>query len=117
MWNSLARVLKLAALMGSLAASFVATLQSAQAQAPAPFGLWQGQRSGDYILINNDGSCSASGTVNVAGRCEWLATSVGGVLNMYYPMPLQPGRVGWSVTWIDRNTLMLNGVERFVRRR
>src|SRR5262245_9409153 len=117
MRNSLARVLKRTALIASLAAPSVATFHSAQGQAPAPFGLWQGERSGDYMLINADGSCSASGTVNVAGRCEWLPTSVGGVLNMYYPMPLRPGRIGWSVTWIDRNTLMLNSVERFIRRR
>ena len=89
---------------------------SAQAQSPMPFGLWQGQNSGDYILIKTDRTCSASGMVNVAGRCEWLSTSAGGVLNMYYPMPLRPGRIGWSVIWINRNTLRINGVELFVRR-
>ena len=54
--------------------------------------------------------------VKVAGRCEWLSTSTGGVLNLYYPMPLQPGRISWSVRWLDRNTILLNGVERFRRR-
>jgi hypothetical protein len=88
----------------------------AHAQSPMPYGLWQGQNSGDYMLIRRDGNCSASGTVNVAGRCEWLPTSAGGVLNMYYPMPLQPGRIGWSVIWVNRNLLRINGVELFVRK-
>jgi hypothetical protein len=80
-----------------------------------PYGLWRGENSGDYLLISQDGSCQASGAVNVAGRCEWLASSRGGVLNMYYPMPLRPGRIGWSVIWINRNTIVLNGVERYYR--
>jgi hypothetical protein len=90
--------------------------QAARAQSPAPVGLWQGANSGDFLMIQANGSCSARGTVNVAGRCEWLPSARGGILNMYYPMPLQPGRIGWSIIWIDRNTLMVNGVERFHRR-
>jgi hypothetical protein len=105
----------LAALAVVGAANLFAT-SSAQAQSPPPFGLWQGQNSGDYLRINRNGSCAATGTVNVAGRCQWLPSSVGGVLNMYYPMPLAPGRIGWSVIWINRNTIRLNGVELFIRR-
>jgi hypothetical protein len=107
MWSS---VLRTSVLAAAVAAPIAAAPQSAQAQSPMPIGLWQGQNSRDLIQINGDGSCSARGTVNVAGTCEWLPTSTGGVLNMYYPMPLQPGRTGWSVTWLDRNTLLINAV-------
>jgi hypothetical protein len=116
MWNSVARALRTSALAALVIAPTLTASHAALAQSPMPIGLWQGERSRDYLQINGDRSCSASGTVNVAGRCEWLPTSTGGILNMYYPMPLQPGRIGWSVQWLDRNTLLLNGVERFVRR-
>jgi hypothetical protein len=109
-------VLRTVAALALLAAPSLLASSTAQAQSPMPYGLWQGQNSGDYILINLDRTCSASGIVNVAGRCVWLSTSVGGVLNMYYPMPLRPGRIGWSVIWINRNLLRINGVELFVRR-
>ena len=105
------KVVMLAATLG-----LIASAGAAFAQAPAPIGLWQGANTGDYIQVLGNGNCSASGMVNVAGRCEWLPTSTGGVLNLYYPMPLQPGRIGWSITWIDRNTILVNGVERFYRR-
>ena len=111
MWSSALRTSVLAA---ALAAPIAAAPQSTQAQSAMPIGLWRGQNSGDLIQIG-PGGCSARGTVNVAGTCEWLPTSTGGVLNLYYPMPLAPGRVGWSVTWLDGNTLLINGVERFVR--
>lgn len=115
-WKSLARVLKLSARAIVIAAPLAVVSPSVLAQSPMPIGLWQGATSGDFIMIQANGSCSARGTVNVAGRCEWLPTSAGGVLNLYYLMPLQPGRIGWSIIWVDRNTLMVNGVERFHRR-
>jgi hypothetical protein len=114
--TSFKNVLKALVALAVVGAPTLFAATNAQAQSPAPIGLWQGQNSGDYIRINTNGSCSATGTVNVAGRCEWLPTSAGGVLNMYYPMPLAPGRIGWSVIWINRNTIRLNGVELFVRR-
>jgi hypothetical protein len=113
---SFQRRLRTVSVLALLAAPDLLVTSSAQAQSPMPYGLWRGQNSGDYILIRRDGNCSASGMVNVAGRCEWLSTSAGGVLNMYYPMPLQPGRIGWSVIWVNRNLLRINGVELFVRK-
>src|SRR5690349_1737780 len=63
----------------------MAPLHGANAQgSPAPIGLWQGMNSGDYIMVQANGACSASGTVNVAGTCTWNATSTGGVLTMTY---------------------------------
>ena len=91
--------------------------QAAHAQgSPAPIGLWQGKNSGDYILVQVNGSCSASGSIKVAGTCTWSATSTGGVLTMTYPWTLAPGHIGWSIRWINRNTLLINNVEQFVRR-
>jgi hypothetical protein len=113
--NSVMRALRTFAALAWLAV-LVTAAQSAQAQSPAPIGVWRGENSGDHIVVRADGSCSASGTVNVAGRCEWLPTSAGGILNLYYPMPLEPGRIGWSIIWINRNLIMVNGVERFHRR-
>ena len=77
-----------------------------------------GENSGDYLILNADGSCSftaVSGTVYVAGSCDWLPSSAGGILTLYYPLPLEPGRVSWSIIWIDQNLMMVNGVERFHR--
>jgi|GEM_PF-3552829 len=114
--NTVVRLLRTFAALALLVVLITAA-QPAQAQeAPPPFGVWWGENSGDYIVLNADGSCSftaVSGTVNVAGWCEWLPSSVGGILTLYYPMPLEPGRVSWSIIWIDQNLMMVNGVERF----
>jgi len=83
---------------------------------PAPIGLWQGQNSGDYMMIQANGACSASGTVNVSGSCSWNATSTGGVLTMTYPMPVAPGHIYWSIRWISRDVILVNNVEQFFRR-
>jgi hypothetical protein len=90
--------------------------QVASAQSPAPIGLWQGLNSGDYIWVQANGACSAQGTVNVSGTCTWSATSTGGVLTMTYQWTIGPAHIGWSIRWIDRNTILVNNVEQFVRR-
>src|SRR4051812_43069506 len=95
----LRRALQVCALAAVVA--FLAAPPPARAQSSMPFGLWQGERSGDYIWIGRDFSCATRGLVNVAGTCEWLANRSGGVLNLYYPMPLQAGRIGWSVLRLD----------------
>jgi len=114
--NAVVRLLRTFAALACLVV-LIAAAQPAQAQeAPAPFGVWWGENSGDYLVLYADWSCyftAVSGTVNVAGGCEWLPSSVGGILTLYYPMPLEPGRVSWSIVWIDQNLIMVNGVERF----
>lgn len=95
----------------------MAPLHGATAQgSPAPIGLWQGMNSGDYIMVQANGACSASGTVNVAGRCSWNATSTGGVLTMTYQWTIGPARIHWSVRWLGRDLLLINNVEQFARR-
>jgi hypothetical protein len=114
--NTVVRILRTFAALACLVVLITAA-QPAQAQeAPPPIGVWWGENSGDYIVLNADGSCSftaVSGTVYVAGSCDWLPSSAGGILTLYYPMPLEPGRVSWSIIWIDQNLMMVNGVERF----
>src|SRR6478672_10353234 len=96
-----------------LGAALASLPQAAAAQgSPAPVGLWQGQNSGDHIWVKPNGECSASGTVNVSGSCTWNPTSAGGILTMTYQWVRGPGQIHWSVIWIDRNVIQVNGVER-----
>jgi hypothetical protein len=90
--------------------------QIAQAQSPAPIGTWQGLSSGDYLIVQANGNCSATGTVNVSGTCTWQASYAGGILTMTYPWTIAPGHIYWNIIYVDRNTLMVNSVERFARR-
>ena len=89
---------------------------AAQAQAPPPVGLWQGESSGDFILVQADGACSASGSYNMSGSCTWQPTGSGGILTMQYQWTIGPGYTRWSITWMDNNVILVNGVERFFRR-
>jgi hypothetical protein len=98
-----------------VAALLAIASQPAQAQSRLPFGLWQGERSGSLIQINRDWSCSASGTVNAAGPCQWLPRRTGGVLTIDHPSPFH-ARLRWSVLWLGRNTILLDGAERYFRR-
>ena len=106
--------------IGLLAFAFALLLApspGAQAQgSPAPIGLWQGQNSGDYIMVQASGACSASGTVNVSGTCAWNATSTGGVLTMTYQWTIGPAHLHWSIRWISRDVILVNNVEQFARR-
>jgi len=47
--------------------------------------------------------------VRVSGRCTWNPTSRGGILDIIYPMPLQPGHVRYSVVWVNRTTITVFG--------
>jgi hypothetical protein len=90
---------------------------AAQAQgSAAPIGLWQGLSSGDYIWVQANGACSASGSFNMSGSCTWSATSTGGVLTMTYQWTLGPATVAWSVQWLNRDVILVNQIEQFVRR-
>lgn len=83
---------------------------------PAPIGLWQGMNSGDYIMVQPNAACSASGSVNVSGWCTWNATATGGVLTMTYQWTIGPARIHWSIRWLGRDLLLINNVEQFARR-
>lgn len=95
----------------------VAVSPTARAQeSPAPIGLWQGMSSGDYIWVQANGACSASGSFNMSGNCTWSATATGGVLTMTYQWTVGPANVAWSIRWLGRDLILVNQVERFARR-
>ena len=83
----------------------------AQAQAPMPFGRWRTSPPGEEMLINKDGTCAMfyQGTVSAQGVCTWNPSSKGGILTLTYPMPLEPGKIYWSVVWINRTTITIQG--------
>jgi hypothetical protein len=104
---------RISALAAVLAAAFAS---GALAQsAPPPVGTWQGENTGDILQLLGDGSCSASGMVNVAGTCSWSPTSTGGILTMTYAGLPQLANLHYNVSWLDENTLLVNSVERFFR--
>lgn len=94
----------------------IANSNLADAQSAPPIGLWEGLTSHDFLWLQPDGSCSASGTVNVSGSCTWNATATGGVLTMTYKWTIDYGHIGWSIRWLDRNLILVNNVEQFARR-
>jgi hypothetical protein len=89
---------------------------AAHAQSAPPFGLWQGENGSGYLLLQDNGACSASGMINVSGSCNWSATSTGGVLTMTYFWVTDYAHLSWSIRWISRNLILVNEVERFDRR-
>jgi hypothetical protein len=97
------------------AAAIVLTATAAEAS-PAPIGLWQGTTSGDYILLQANGQCSASGSINIAGYCQWMDTATGGVLQLTYQWVKGPGHIDWSIRWLNQQSILVNNVETFVRR-
>ncbi|MBX3501230.1 MAG: hypothetical protein KF889_17455 [Alphaproteobacteria bacterium] len=103
-------------LVGFLIAQLTVATSALAQGSPAPIGLWQGMNSGDFILVQPNGACSASGTVNVAGTCTWNATSTGGVLTMTYQWTIGPARIHWSIRWLGRDVILVNNVEQFARR-
>ena len=82
----------------------------ALAQAPYPIGFWTTADGGEQLLVQgNQCSFAALGGVQVAGDCTWEATSRGGILAIWYPMPLGPEAVRYNVVWIDDYTISVWG--------
>jgi hypothetical protein len=113
----LTRMAALATAFVLVAAAFLFAMPAAHAQGPMPYGLWRGENSGDHILVRSNRSCQVNSRVSysVAGPCQWTPSYPGGNLTIFYPMPRDPGRVSWSIIWIDQNTLWVNNIERFRR--
>jgi hypothetical protein len=92
-----------------LAAAMAAALApAARAEAPAPLGRWVSTTSGAVFVIAGNG-CSFQGQVTVVGQCDWAPTSRGGILTLFYPLPLEPGKIYYSVVWVDQNTITVEG--------
>ncbi len=103
--------------VGLCAATLMAAAQQAEAQAiPAPFGNWQSATSATRLVVTQSGCAMyAYERVQVAGACSWNAGSVGGILTITYPMPLEPGRVQYTIVWVNKNAITVFG-EPFRRR-
>jgi len=89
----------------------VMSIQSARAQgAPPPIGTWANKTEG--LVVQQSGSCGffVNGKIRYSGTCHWETPSArGGILDLTYPMPLQPGHIRWSVVYINQTTITLDG--------
>ena len=89
----------------------VMSIQTAKAQAaPPPIGTWANKTEG--LVVQQSGSCGffVNGKVRYSGTCYWETPSArGGILDLTYPMPLQPGHIRWSVIYVNQTTITLDG--------
>jgi hypothetical protein len=87
--------------------------QTARAQAsPAPIGYWNNQNKTNSIVVEQNGTCGflVNGKAKWSGTCKWETPSAkGGILDLQYPMPLQPGHIRWSVIYVNQTTITLDG--------
>ena len=87
------------------------SIQTARAQAaPPPIGTWANKTEG--LVVEQSGTCGflVNGKVRYSGTCRWETPSArGGILDLQYPMPLQPGHIRWSVIWVNQTTITLDG--------
>ena len=85
--------------------------QTARAQAsPAPIGTWANKTEG--LVVQQSGTCGflVNGKVAYSGTCKWETPSAkGGILDLVYPMPLAPGHIRWSVIYVNKTTITLDG--------
>jgi hypothetical protein len=82
---------------------------SAGAQAAPPFGQWASRTSTARLYVQRNAWCAFVGTTQVHGSCTWNATSRGGILTIYYPMPLEPGKVYFDIVWVNQSTITVWG--------
>lgn len=89
----------------------VMSIQTARAQAaPPPIGTWANKTEG--LVVQPSGTCGflVNRKVAYSGTCHWeVPTARGGILDLTYPMPLQPGHIRWSVVYINQTTITLDG--------
>jgi hypothetical protein len=89
------------------------SIQTARAQAsPPPIGNWLNVNKTNGLVVEQNGVCGflVNGKAKWSGTCQWETPSAkGGILDLQYPMPLQPGHVRWSVIWVNQTTITLDG--------
>jgi hypothetical protein len=87
--------------------------QTARAQGAAPpIGNWVNQGKTNGLVVEKNGTCGflVNGKAKWSGTCRWETPSArGGILDLQYPMPLQPGHIRWSVVYINQTTITLDG--------
>jgi hypothetical protein len=92
-------------------ATIAVEAEPALAQAAPPFGFWTTADNGQSLMVGQNAQCSffAVGGAQVAGDCTWDSTSRGGILSIWYSMPLGPAAVRFNIVWIDDNTISVFG--------
>jgi len=87
--------------------------QTARAQAQAaPIGNWVNQNKTNGLVLEQNGTCGflVNGRAKWAGTCKWETPSAkGGILDLQYSMPLAPGHIRWSVIYVNKTTITLDG--------
>jgi hypothetical protein len=86
--------------------------QTARAQGAAPpIGVWANASKINTLIVEQNGTCGFTnkGKVAFSGTCKWTASARGGILDLQYPMPLQPGHIRWSVVYINQTTITIDG--------
>jgi hypothetical protein len=81
----------------------------ASAQAPPPVGQWRSHTSTAQLLVYQNGACAYFGTRPVQGNCTWNPSSRGGILTLFYPMPLEPGKIYFNIVWVNPTTISVFG--------
>lgn len=88
-------------------------VETANAQAaPPPIGYWNNQGKTNSLVVEQNGTCGflVNGKAKWSGACRWETPSArGGILDLQYPMPLQPGHIRWSVVYVNQTTITLDG--------
>jgi len=79
--------------------------------APAPIGNWVNQGKTNGLVVERNGTCGflVNGKAKWSGTCRWTPSARGGILDLQYPMPLQPGHIRWSVVYINQTTISVDG--------
>lgn len=87
--------------------------RTARAQAaPPPIGNWVNQGKTNGLVVEQNGTCGflVNGKAKWSGTCRWETPSAkGGILDLQYPMPLAPGHIRWSVIYVNRTTITVDG--------
>jgi hypothetical protein len=93
-----------------LAAFWLSPAAYAQS-APPPIGTWSTNPASEQLVVNSDWTCAFfyMGKATVSGPCSWTASSAGGILDISYPMPLQPGHDYFNVIWLDQHSIQVSG--------
>ena len=73
---------------------------------------WVNQNKTNGLVVEQNGTCGflVNGRPKWSGTCKWETPSAkGGILDLQYPMPLAPGHIRWSVIYINKTTITLDG--------
>jgi len=100
--------LTFACMLLGVMSSQIATAQAA----PPPIGSWVNVNKTNGLVVEQNGTCGflVNGKAKWSGTCRWETPSAkGGILDLQYSMPLQPGHIRWSVIYVNQTTITLDG--------